>query len=46
MFLKSKGNNLIAFVITGPTTSGKTQLAIELAKKYKGVIINADSQQI
>ena len=46
MFLKSKVNNLIAFVITGPTTSGKTQLAIELAKKYKGVIINADSQQI
>ena len=34
------------FVVAGPTTSGKTQLAIELAKKSKGVIINADSQQI
>ena len=34
------------FVVAGPTTSGKTQLAIELAKKSKGVIIKADSQQI
>ena len=33
-------------VITGPTGVGKTKLSIELAKKYSGEIINADSMQI
>jgi len=33
-------------VITGPTAVGKTKLSIELAKIYKGEIINADSMQI
>ena len=33
-------------VICGPTASGKTSLAIELAKKIKGEIISADSMQI
>ena len=33
-------------VITGPTGVGKTKLSIELAKKYNGEIINADSMQI
>lgn len=33
-------------VITGPTGVGKTKLSIELAKKYNGIIINADSMQI
>lgn len=33
-------------VITGPTGSGKTKLSIELAKKYNGEIINADSTQV
>lgn len=33
-------------VIVGPTCSGKTKLSIELAKKYNGEIINADSTQI
>ena len=32
-------------VITGPTASGKTNLAIQLAKKFKTVIISADSRQ-
>jgi tRNA dimethylallyltransferase len=32
-------------VIGGPTASGKTGLAIELAKHYKTEIINADSRQ-
>src|ERR1700740_777929 len=35
--------NLI--VIVGPTASGKTALAIELAKKFKTEIISADSRQ-
>jgi len=33
-------------VILGPTASGKTDLSIELAKKYKGEIISADSRQV
>ncbi len=33
-------------VITGPTASGKTDLAIELAKKINGAIISADSRQV
>lgn len=33
-------------VITGPTAVGKTKLSIELAKKFDGEIINADSTQI
>lgn len=33
-------------VIVGPTGVGKTRLSIELAKRYNGEIINADSMQI
>jgi len=33
-------------VIVGPTASGKTSLSIELAKKYNGEIISADSRQV
>jgi tRNA dimethylallyltransferase len=33
-------------VILGPTAVGKTKLSVELAKKYNGEIINADSMQI
>lgn len=32
--------------IVGPTASGKSDLAIKLAKKFNGVIISADSRQI
>lgn len=32
--------------IGGPTASGKTSIAVHLAKKFKGEIINADSRQI
>ena len=35
-----------AVIICGPTGSGKSSLALNLAKKFKGVIINADSVQI
>jgi len=34
------------FVVAGPTASGKTRLAIELAKKYNGEIVSADSMQV
>ena len=33
-------------VIVGPTASGKTSLSIELAKKFDGEIVSADSMQI
>ena len=33
-------------VIAGPTASGKTKLAIELAKKINGEIVSCDSMQI
>lgn len=33
-------------VIAGPTASGKTKLAVELAKEINGEIINADSRSI
>lgn len=33
-------------VILGPTTSGKSDLAVKLAEKFNGEIISADSRQI
>jgi len=33
-------------IITGPTAVGKTRLSLELANKYNGEIISADSMQI
>jgi len=33
-------------VILGPTASGKTDLALKLAKKFGGEIVNADSRQV
>jgi tRNA dimethylallyltransferase len=33
-------------VVTGPTSAGKSALAIELAEKFGGEIVNADSMQV
>lgn len=33
-------------IITGPTASGKSDIAIEVAKAFNGEIISADSQQV
>lgn len=33
-------------VVAGPTASGKTALAIELAKRFNGEVVSADSMQI
>lgn len=33
-------------VVVGPTASGKTKLAVELAEEFQGEVINADSRQI
>ncbi len=39
-------NNNKLIIILGPTASGKTEMAIKLAKKFNGEIISADSRQI
>lgn len=33
-------------IVVGPTASGKSELAVKLAKKFNGEIISADSRQI
>ena len=40
----SKKNPVV--IVAGPTASGKSDLAIELALRYEGEIVNADSMQI
>ena len=42
----SKTNRIPLIAIVGPTASGKTSLAIEIATKYNGEIVSADSMQI
>lgn len=42
--LKNKNPKII--VILGPTASGKSSLAIKLAEKFGGEIVNADSRQV
>ena len=32
--------------VVGPTASGKTELSVEIAKKYNGEIVSADSMQL
>ncbi len=35
-----------ALIVAGPTCSGKSALALELARRLDGVVINADSMQV
>jgi tRNA dimethylallyltransferase len=35
-----------AIIVCGPTATGKTDLAIQLAKKFNSVLISADSRQL
>lgn len=39
-------NNNVIHIVGGPTASGKSAYAIDLAQKIDGVIINCDSRQI
>ncbi|MBI3705800.1 MAG: tRNA (adenosine(37)-N6)-dimethylallyltransferase MiaA [Rhizobiales bacterium] len=39
-------NKPVAILIAGPTASGKSALALDLAEKLGGVIVNADSMQV
>ncbi|QDH16925.1 tRNA (adenosine(37)-N6)-dimethylallyltransferase MiaA [Swingsia samuiensis] len=36
----------VAVIVAGPTCSGKSALAIDLAKNFNGTVINADSMQV
>ncbi len=42
----SSGTMKKVLVIVGPTASGKSDLAVRLAKKFNGEIISADSRQV
>ena len=44
--MKNLEDNCDAILITGPTASGKSALALKLAKESGGVVINADSMQV
>lgn len=35
-----------AIFVVGPTSSGKTSLGVEIAKRFEGEIINADARQV
>jgi tRNA dimethylallyltransferase len=39
-------SDIDAILITGPTASGKSALAVELARSHDGVVVNADSMQV
>ena len=44
--MRNRGERLRALLIAGPTASGKSALALTLAEKLGGTIINADSMQV
>jgi tRNA dimethylallyltransferase len=44
--VNSQGQNSKAVLIAGPTASGKSALALELAQTHDAVIINTDSMQV
>ncbi|MCF7791850.1 MAG: tRNA (adenosine(37)-N6)-dimethylallyltransferase MiaA [Victivallales bacterium] len=39
-------NKIKVIIVTGPTATGKTSLAINLARKFNGEIVSADSRQV
>lgn len=39
-------HNELILILGGPTASGKSALALDLARHFQGVVINADSMQI
>ena len=46
MIRDAPDNRPSVVVVTGPTCAGKTPLAIDLARRFDGEIINADSMQV
>lgn len=43
---QAKDSNAHVIIVTGPTASGKSSFALDMAQSTNGVIINADSMQI
>ena len=39
-------DKIFTIVVVGPTASGKTSLGVELAKRFNGEVVSADSMQI
>lgn len=46
MSYRGKERRVDAVLIAGPTASGKSALALELAERLNGVVINTDSMQV
>nr|WP_133705552.1 tRNA (adenosine(37)-N6)-dimethylallyltransferase MiaA [Rhizobium sp. BK313] len=44
--IRNPMSDIDAILITGPTASGKSALAVELARAHGGVVVNADSMQV
>lgn len=44
--MQQAGKTIRAVLIAGPTASGKSALAIEVARRFDGVVVNADSMQV
>ena len=44
--IKIPETELDAILITGPTASGKSALAVKLAREHTGEVVNADSMQV
>jgi tRNA dimethylallyltransferase len=44
--MNSQAENINAVLIAGPTASGKSALALALARKAGGIIVNTDSMQV
>ncbi|WP_183895546.1 tRNA (adenosine(37)-N6)-dimethylallyltransferase MiaA [Rhizobium skierniewicense] len=44
--MRNLGDEFDATLITGPTASGKSALALRVARQKNGVVINADSMQV
>ncbi|MCQ2377752.1 MAG: hypothetical protein MJ016_00885 [Victivallaceae bacterium] len=46
VFEKSSPGEIKVIAVTGPTATGKTRLAVELARRFNGEIVSVDSRQV
>jgi len=44
--MKKESDSKNVFIILGPTSTGKTSLALDLCRRFNGEIISADSRQV
>ena len=45
-YMKKQRKKKRIIIILGPTASGKSDMAVRLAKKFKGEVVSADSRQV